>query len=724
MTTSDSLLLIHSQIDDLNQQAQTLFHDGQLDKAYQLCSEVITLASEYKYKLGIGYALGVKGRVLFKLVRMDEAVDVFYQALDIFQEIGDSLQIARSLQGLATVKYGIGRLHEALEEYLNAFSVLELAELQEQSLTILGNIVLVYHSLGDFFNAIQYSQKRLTLARHYNSNFDIAQSLENLGELHFRLADYETSLNYSHEGLAIAIANKNLTIESGVLANIGAVYYFLGNYTSALDYMMRGIAVGEQLKNERFLAPLYNFVCCVYGKMKNDSLALNYAMRALSIHTTYAEPAGEAYTLHNIASVFEQSGDISTALEYAQKSRSIFIATSIKEGEAESLVLIAACNEKLGDHQSAFDCAEDALSIAESINSHTILQASLGQLVSSATKKGDTVALEKYTQRLMLTSKIIAKEDQRKKAEKLLLDAQIKKTQEQAQLLIASANSSLSGDFLSKTNSLNQRGFILATTVAPDTTKKIKTLSLITVQTFGYFSVKIGNRELKGDDWQRKKARDIFKILLINHRKSVTIDELIDFLWADSGSKNLIPTLWNSVSYIRKALEPDIKPHTPSSYIKIMDKAYMLDLGTDASIDFLEFKSLIAASHKEKNMDDKVGLLVQATALYNGEFLKEDSFEEWASYERESMKELFLETTMKIGNYYLRNGKLSESIVYARKAIETDKVYEEGYELLFTALTENQQFSELTKAWRLCQSAYKKEMETNPPMFLEKFILV
>lgn len=724
MTTNDSLLLIHSQIDELNQQAQTQFNEGQLEIAYQLCSEVITLASEYKYKSGIGYALGIKGRVLFKLVRMSEAVDVFNQALDIFQEIGDSLQIARSLQGLATVKYGTGRLNEALEEYLNAFSVLELAGLQEQSLAILGNIVLVYHSLGDFFNAIQYSQQRLTLARHYNSDFDIAQSLENLGELHFRLADYETSLNYSHEGLAIAIENKNLTTESGILANIGAVYYFLGNYTSALDYMMRGIAVGEQLKNERFLAPLYNFVCCVYGKMKNDSLALNYAMRALSIHTTYAEPAGEAYTLHNIASIFEQSGDIPTALEYAQKSRSIFIATSIKEGEAESLVLIAACNEKLGDHQAAFDYAKDSLSIAESINSHTILQSSLRQLISSATHNGDKVSVEKYTHRLTLASKIIAKEEQRKKAEKLLLDAQIKKTQEQAQLLIASAKSSLSGDFLTKTNSLRQRGFIVAASATPDTTKKTKTSSLITVHTFGYFSVKIGNRELKGDDWQRKKARDIFKILLINHRKSVTIDELIDFLWADSGSKNLIPTLWNSVSYIRKALEPDIKPHTPSSYIKIMDKAYMLDLGADVSIDFLQFKSLIAASHKEKNMENKVSMLVQATALYNGDFLKEDSFEEWASYERESMKELFLEATMKIGNYYLGIGKISESIMYARKAIETDKVYEDGYELLFKSLVENQQFSELTKAWKLCQSAYKKEIGSNPPKFLEKLTFV
>jgi two-component SAPR family response regulator len=724
MTNHDLLQSIHAYIDERVSQALILSRDKQLEKALTVSIEAIDSASKHNYQAGKGRALGVKGRVLYQLFRFDEALDSFYQALDIFQEIGDAFHIAHSLQALGSVHFASGQLPLALEEFLNAFSVLELAGLERNSLVVLGNIVLTYHSLGELLHAIQYSHKRLALAREYGSEYQTAKALENLGELHFRIADYATSFEYSNQAIEIAVANKFVDVESGVLANIGAVYYHLENYTSALDSMMRSIAVAEQLNNNHILAPLYNFVCCVYGKMNNDSLALDYAMRALAIHTAYSEPVGEAYTLHNIACVFEQNGDITTALEYAHKSRSLFHNSSVKEGEAETLLLIATCNQKINNHLVAFEYAETALTLAESINSHKLILSALNQLQYSANLIGDTLAAAKYSRRLTATSKIIAKEEQRRNAEKLLLEAQIQKTRSQVQQLMNSAKTSLTDDFLNKTNSLNHQGFVLATVTLTDSAKKSTAASVISVKTFGHFSVTIANRELTTDDWQRKKARDIFKILLINHRKSVTIDELIDFLWPNSESKNLIPTLWNSVSYIRKALEPDIKPHTQSAYINIMDKSYMLDLGTNASIDFLQFKHLISKSGKENNIEAKITLLEQAAALYVGDFLKEDSFEEWAAFERESMKELFLEAIMEIGNYYLDNGKLSEAIFFARKAIEADKVYEDAYKLLFTALADNDQVSELTKAWKLCQTSYKKELGTNPPAFLEKLIVL
>lgn len=724
MTNSDTLPSIYSTIDSINKEATRLSADNQLDKALETCIEAYDISLQHGYRSGACCALCIKGKIYFKLLRYNEALVAFHQSAEISQDIGNTSELASAFSGIGAVYYSTGRIQEAAEEFLKGYTVLELAGLVKEGLLMISNIVPCYNMLGEFYIAIQFAEKQLALARLYNLNKYITNALSALGELYFHIADYATSLTYSNEGLALAVEINDIHAQGNLLANIGAVYYLLDNYTSALDYMMRSIAVAEQMKNDKHLTSILNYVCCVYGKMNNGSLALDYAMRALSIDVAHGDPVGEAYTLHNIACVFEQSGDIHSALEYAQKSRSLLHNSSIKEAEAETLLLIAKCYEKLNDSPSALEYAKNALAIAEKINSHTLLQSSLRHLESIANLSGDTIALAQYSRRLSAVSKIITKEEQRKNAEKLLLEAQIKKTREQAEMLIASSNSSLSTDFLSKTNTLRQQGFSLTTTTIHTGVKKTKNNTTIVVKTFGHFSVTIGNRQLTGDDWQRKKARDIFKILLINHRKSVTIDELIDFLWSDSGSKNLVPTLWNSVSYIRKALEPDIKPHTPSSYIKISDKSYMLDLGTDVSIDFLQFKEIIASSCLEKNIDIKITLLEHAITLYTGEFLKEDSFEEWASFERESMKELYLDAIIETGNYYLQKSRLSDAVLYARKAIETDKVYEEGYKLLFTALAGNQQISELSKAWKLCQQAYKKELGANPPKFLEKLILL
>ncbi|MBS1537341.1 MAG: tetratricopeptide repeat protein [Bacteroidetes bacterium] len=724
MTNNYSALSIHTYIDELNQQAEAEFRDKQYEHALQITQQAERLSVEHKHLEGKGLALRIRGKILYTLVRYDEAHEYFHQAVGIFQEIGDPLQIARSLQGLATTYYATGRLLHSLEENLNAFSVMELGGLEKHSLDIVGNIVLCYHSLGEFYYAIEYAHKQLALARKYNSTNYSARALSSLGELYFRIADYTTSLNYSNEGLALVVDKKNIIAESGFLSNIGSVYYLLGNYTNALDSMMKSIAVAELYPDKSILSPLLNTVCCIYGKMQNDSLALDYAMRALAIDIEFADPKGEAYTLHNIASVFEQNGDITTAIEYAKKSYGLFVNSSIKEGEAETLILLATCNTKLGDYITAINNAKDALEIAETIQAHTMLQSSLQQLLSLSNLIGDSSAAEHYSRRLTLTTKIIAKEEQRKNAEKILREAQIKRTQEQAQLLISSTKTKLTGDFLDKTQTLKQQGFVLATIANTKTVKKSKVSHSIIVRTFGLFSVTIDGRELTSDDWQRKKARDIFKILLINHRKSVTVDELIGHLWPDAYSKNLIPTLWNSVSYIRKALEPNIKPHTPSAFIKITGKSYMLDLGKDVSIDFLEFKELLNSSRHEKHEETKYMLIEKAISLYNGEFLKDDVLEEWSDFQRESLKELYLEATLDIGNYYLNQGKLSKAIQFARKTIEADKVYENGYELLFTALADNQQLSELTKAWKLCQSAYKKELDTTPPEYLAKLILL
>ncbi|MBI3259873.1 MAG: tetratricopeptide repeat protein, partial [Ignavibacteriae bacterium] len=617
---------IKSKIDELNKKAMAVVDSGNPEEALALSNEALDLSNTNRYRHGTARALWNKGWALCELLLFDDALDVLHESGDIFQEIGDSHGIARVLQGIGNVYFTTGRIQESLEEYLNAFAVLQLAGLERTSLGLLGNIAYSYKLLGEYFYAVEYSQKQLVLARSLNQDFYIAESLNSLGNSYFHIADYATSLNYYNEGLVIASREKDLNTESWIIGNIASVYLQLDNYTGALDLMMRSTAIAEQLKDQRHLAFCLNQICSIYRKMNNDSLALSYSMRSLSLYSALADKVGEANVLLNIARIFAQNGDAATALDYANKSYQLNHDTSAKEGEAESLLLIASSNEKFNNNESALEYAQKALEIAENINSHSILQSALKQLQSSSNLIGDSTASAHFSRRLSVTSKIIAKEEQRKNAEKLMIEAQLQKTRQHAEMLMASSNSSLSDDFLRRTDSIKQQGLVLATPAIPNASSKNKLIHPVIIETFGHFSVKIGNRELTTEDWQRKKARDIFKILLMNHRKSVSADELIDTLWYDAAGRNLIPTLWNCVTYIRKALEPDIMPRQPSVYIKIVGKNYMLDLGSNAEIDFLTFKELIVKAQKQTNESLKIQLYEQATALYSGDFLKEDSF--------------------------------------------------------------------------------------------------
>ena len=709
-------------IDELNKKAMNVTDSGKPEEALELSNEALKLSIANGYRYGTARALWNKSWALCELLFFDEALEALHESGEIFQEIGDSHGIARVLQGIGNVYFTTGRIQESLEEYLNAFAVLQLAGLEKTALGLLGNIAYSYKLLGEYLYAVEYSQKQLVLAKSLNQDFYAAKSLNSLGNSYFHLADYATSLTYYNEGLEIATRAKDLNTESWITGNIASVYLQLDNYTGALDLMMRSTAIAEQIKDQRHLAFCLNQICSIYRKMNNDSLALSYAMRSLGLYTGLADKVGEANVLLNIARIFDQNGDAATALDYAGKSYLLNHDTSAKEGEAEALLLMARSNEKCNNHEAALEYAQKALEITESINSHTLLQSALSQLQSISNVIGDTTAAAHFSRRLAATSKIIAKEEQRKNAKNLMIEAQLQKTRQHAEMLMASSNSSLSDDFLKRTDSIKQQGLVLATPAIPNSTSKTKLSPPVIVETFGHFSVKIGNRELTTEDWQRKKARDIFKILLMNHRKSVSAEELIDTLWQDAAGRNLIPTLWNCVTYIRKALEPDIMPRQPSAYIKIVGKNYMLDLGTNAEIDFLLFKDCIVKAQKQTEIPIKIQLYEQATELYRGDFLKEDSFEEWSSFERETLKDQYINAILEIGKYYYKHENITGTIIHAKKILEIDQIQENAYELLFKALATTGNSHELEKSWSQCQAAYKRELLSKPPKFLAALI--
>lgn len=58
------------------------------------------------------------------------------------------------------------------------------------------------------------------------------------------------------------------------------------------------------------------------------------------------------------------------------------------------------------------------------------------------------------------------------------------------------------------------------------------------MKTFGEFKVSVGEHDIKTSEWGQKKARDVFKILLIHHKVAMNADELIELVWGNLSRKN------------------------------------------------------------------------------------------------------------------------------------------------------------------------------------------
>src|SRR5690606_13499287 len=135
--------------------------------------------------------------------------------------------------------------------------------------------------------------------------------------------------------------------------------------------------------------------------------------------------------------------------------------------------------------------------------------------------------------------------------------------------------------------------------------------------------------------WERPQAETVVKLLLVRQARggrASAADELITRLWPDadeeSGRKKLLPLISNA----RRTLEPDIEPRD-SNFILRCSTGYFFDLSGSVTWDLLEFRQRLRLGRQwlaEERWEDAIAELEQGSALYQGDFMAEDRYADWA----------------------------------------------------------------------------------------------
>ncbi len=686
-------------------------------------AEAESLARELAYTHGLAEALWHRGKSKSIITRPDDSFEDYFAALELFEQLGDAHGRFKTCNSLAIAYGRLGNFTESGRYYEQALELCSTLDNKYNHQVVLRNLALTFDKRGEYKTAISYLEESLKMARESDNPIEIALNLLNIGEIHYSLADYTHSLEILLEAALISQPFEHENLYLRCLASIGSIYVKLGKMTSALDYLQQLLHRAEQDGNKTLQAKAMFNIGYIYNKLGSTSSGLTYYLKCLRICEQANDRFGEAETLHSLAEFFLQLGDHTNAFAYARKSLQLCRAVMYREIEITTLHTLGLIHKELKEYTEARSFMTDALALAEELSTQEYLLDIHNNLAAVYKKAGDNDRSKHHAKEYKQLARRHFSEEEKKKALGMIRKFEDEKSRREVEEWgISFSKHEVSDDVFI---AANKAEFESAST-APDIRRETKftepAAKEIQVSTFGRFAVNIEGRELTAEDWQRKKARDIFKVLLINYRKAVSIDELIDLLWGDSSGKSIIPTIWNSVSYIRKALEPNIKAQTPSSFIKIIDKSYMLDLGDDAVIDFLQFRSLIDEAQRARTDTTRIGLMEQAVALYTGDFLREDTYEEWSCFERESLKNLYLEALIEIASWYREKGNNDKALVSARKAVEADRTYEEGYEIIIDVLMEGGQAAEAQKVMRQCRDAFEKELASAPPRYLEDLL--
>lgn len=190
----------------------------------------------------------------------------------------------------------------------------------------------------------------------------------------------------------------------------------------------------------------------------------------------------------------------------------------------------------------------------------------------------------------------------------------------------------------------------------------------------GTFVLERDARPIDTTLWQRRVA-SLFKLLATASGYRRQRDELIEALWPEADPESGAGNLRTVAHRLRAALGggsplPVLAEHGWIS----LNPAYRWEIDLDT------FEQLVAAAG-----DDPVALR-RALALYRGEPLVDDRYEDWAIALRDRLQSLWRDASLRLATLHQRDGEVDDAIRLFERMLEVDPIDEEALRALLTAL--------------------------------------
>ena len=215
--------------------------------------------------------------------------------------------------------------------------------------------------------------------------------------------------------------------------------------------------------------------------------------------------------------------------------------------------------------------------------------------------------------------------------------------------------------------------------------------STLRVALFERLRVWRGTEEIEPRAWQRKKAHQLLALLLTNRHRWLLREQICEMLWPDEARADAEAQFKVTLNALNAALEPARAPRVPPFYVRRQGRAYRFCPTDGRWLDVEAFERRIAAAHSlAADPDDSSqaaarGELVAAVGLYQGDYLSEYLYEEWAREERERLATVYLEAATALADLLLQAGQPHEAIRLCESILARDPSWEQAYAMLMRA---------------------------------------
>ncbi len=604
------------------------------------------------------------------------------QALEDAHAGGDvSLGVAARVC-LAHIHYHLGHYDQAMVQAETALAhAAPDAPEQPEALRILGNCA---HEMGDLGLAEALYHQAIDLARQLGNRRALQTCLHSLSAcVYIPRGQFELALAADEESLRLALEGDMPEVAWFPLVTMGWVYWATGR--------------------------------------RGRALALIEEMRP------YVQPGSlaEGYYFCLAADLAQEGDDPGSAPSLYARARSIAEAVGDPGLNAELRVGLSRYHRRAGQAPAAHDWADDALKIASDAGSRDLQTWALIERGRALWEMGD-LAAAKADLRAAVEFLAPLRADFDLARTHLLLAALLHRapgeSQEEAEAAWCEAVSYIvRGGYAFLLEQERALAFpLLAESMSsPDSAVAAASASLLEhlarvpppplhVRTLGRFRVRQGQRPIPARAWRRRRAGELFRLLLVSPRHSLSHEQVVEALWPGDPLAARHTALHQATSALRQALEPDLPNRFPSRYVQVEGGRVMLCLPPGTWLDWLEF---------ERQVQD--GEWEAALAHYEGKLFPDDRYADWAAAPREHLTYLHLQALQELARACLASGRPREALDACRQILGFEPWHESAVLLGMQACLALEDRVTAMRLYRDLDRALQQELGVAPQQALQ-----
>jgi DNA-binding SARP family transcriptional activator len=239
--------------------------------------------------------------------------------------------------------------------------------------------------------------------------------------------------------------------------------------------------------------------------------------------------------------------------------------------------------------------------------------------------------------------------------------------------------------------------------------------SSIRIALLGGFVVRRGDGQVPVADWQhRNSAKTLLKVLAIQPDRRLHREQICDLLWPEAEVESASAQLRKALHTARHALEPHLEARASSAFIELNGQILALH-ETRVEIDIDQFRRAAAAALRS---GDETALSA-AIALYTGELLPQDRYEEWVEAPRRELVTTYRDMLLRLARNLEARGAGARAIECMRQLLTADPTDEDAYHHLMRLHVRAGSRHAALLVYRECRRTLAEELGVDPSPEIE-----